>query len=60
MNEETEALLLSLDAQRDHALGALEGLSHEDLPRPGCRPRAASICEPEPPAPAWTRERSLI
>jgi hypothetical protein len=34
MSEETEALLLSLNDQREHILGALEGLSDADLRRP--------------------------
>jgi uncharacterized damage-inducible protein DinB len=34
MTDEAEALMQSLSAQRDHILGALEGLSDEDLRRP--------------------------
>ncbi len=34
MNEEMDALLVSLDTQREHVLGALDGLSEEDLRRP--------------------------
>jgi hypothetical protein len=34
MNDETEALLQSLNDQRDHVLGALEGLRDADLRRP--------------------------
>ncbi len=34
MNEEMDALLESLDTQREHVLGALDGLSDEDLRRP--------------------------
>ena len=33
-NEERDALLASLNAQREHLLGALDGLSEEDLRRP--------------------------
>jgi hypothetical protein len=33
-NDETRGLLKSLNDQRDHVLGALEGLSDEDLRRP--------------------------
>lgn len=33
-NPETQALLASLNGQRDHVLGILEGLSDEDLRRP--------------------------
>src|ERR1700761_1360546 len=34
MNDEMDALLESLDTQREHVLGALDGLSDEDLRRP--------------------------
>lgn len=34
MTDEAEALLSALNAQREHILGALEGLSDEDLRRP--------------------------
>jgi len=34
MNQETEVLLRSLDQQRNHVLGILEGLSDEQLRRP--------------------------
>lgn len=34
MTQESQALLSSLAAQRDHVLGILEGLSEEDLQRP--------------------------
>jgi hypothetical protein len=34
MNDETDALLASLNAQRAHILGALDGLSAQDLRRP--------------------------
>jgi hypothetical protein len=34
MDDETEALLASLNAQREHVLGALEGLSEDALRRP--------------------------
>jgi uncharacterized damage-inducible protein DinB len=34
MNDEMSALLESLDTQREHVLGALDGLSDEDLRRP--------------------------
>jgi hypothetical protein len=34
MNDEMDALLVSLDTQREHVLGALDGLSDEDLRRP--------------------------
>lgn len=34
MNDETAALLAALDAQRDHVLGIIDGLSEADLRRP--------------------------
>jgi uncharacterized damage-inducible protein DinB len=34
VNDETDALLASLNSQRQHVLGALEGLSEDDLRRP--------------------------
>ena len=34
VNDETQALLTSLNAQREHVLGALEGLSEDELRRP--------------------------
>ncbi len=34
MTKESQALLSSLAAQRNHVLGILEGLSEEDLRRP--------------------------
>ena len=34
MNDETGALLAALNAQREHVLGALEGLAESDLRRP--------------------------
>ena len=34
MNAETDALLTALNAQREHVLGALEGLPEDDLRRP--------------------------
>ena len=34
MNAETDALLTSLNAQREHVLGALGGLAEDDLRRP--------------------------
>ena len=34
VNEEKDALLASLNAQREHVLGALDGLSEADLRRP--------------------------
>jgi hypothetical protein len=33
VNDETDALLVSLNSQRQHVLGALEGLSEDDLRR---------------------------
>ena len=34
VNDETDALLASLNTQREHVLGALEGLAEDDLRRP--------------------------
>lgn len=34
VNDETQALLTALNAQREHVLGALDGLSDEELRRP--------------------------
>src|ERR1700691_2779053 len=34
VNDETEALLAALNAQREHVLGTLDGLSDDDLRRP--------------------------
>jgi hypothetical protein len=34
VNDEKDALVVSLSAQREHVLGALEGLSEDDLRRP--------------------------
>lgn len=34
VNEEKDALLAALNDQREHVLGALDGLSEEDLRRP--------------------------
>ena len=34
VNDETDALLASLNSQRQHVLGTLEGLSEDDLRRP--------------------------
>ena len=34
VNDEIDALVTSLDAQREHVLGALEGLSDDQLRRP--------------------------
>ncbi|MGH3170974.1 MAG: DUF664 domain-containing protein, partial [Trebonia sp.] len=33
MNDETEALMLALNQQREHIIGALEGLSEDDMRR---------------------------
>ena len=34
MDDETQALLMSLSAQREHVLGTLDGLSEDALRRP--------------------------
>jgi hypothetical protein len=39
VNDETEVLRNFLDTERDHVLGILEGLSEEQLRRPGTSAR---------------------